>query len=81
MSCGVPVLISNKVNIWREIEKDKAGFVASDNLQGVVVLLERWLNLPDNEKDTMRKRAEECFLRRFTIQKAAQNLIAILQKQ
>ena len=81
LSCGVPVLISNKVNIWREIEKDKAGFVASDNLQGVVVLLERWLNLPDNEKDTMRKRAEECFLRRFTIQKAAQNLIAILQKQ
>jgi glycosyltransferase involved in cell wall biosynthesis len=27
LSYGVPVLISDKVNIWREIEADRAGYI------------------------------------------------------
>jgi len=34
MACGLPVVISNKINIWREIEADGAGFVAPDSLEG-----------------------------------------------
>jgi glycosyltransferase involved in cell wall biosynthesis len=30
LACGVPVLISREVNIWREIEAVHAGLVASD---------------------------------------------------
>src|SRR5690606_25014299 len=34
LACGKPVLISNKINIWREIESDNAGFVAEDTVDG-----------------------------------------------
>ena len=40
LAAGVPVLISNKVNIWREIEADKAGIVAEDTLGGACGMLQ-----------------------------------------
>jgi glycosyltransferase involved in cell wall biosynthesis len=49
LACGVPVLISNKVNIWREIEEDNAGLVENDDLGGhdpvarTLVRSSRWL--------------------------------------
>ena len=45
LAVGTPVLISDKVNSWREIEADNAGWVAPDTLDGTVSLLERWLAL------------------------------------
>jgi glycosyltransferase involved in cell wall biosynthesis len=72
---GVPVLISDKVNIWREIESDRAGLVSPDDLPGTMNLLLRWSQMPEAEKNAMRQRARECFLNRFEIQKAASALI------
>src|SRR5207253_5868060 len=46
MACGLPVLISNKVNIWREVEADGAGWVSDDTFEGVATLLKKWLALP-----------------------------------
>ena len=34
LACGLPVLISDKVNIWREIQEDGAGLVAEDTEEG-----------------------------------------------
>ena len=42
LACGVPVLISREVNIWREIESANAGLVAPDTLEGTISLLTRW---------------------------------------
>ena len=42
LSCGVPVILSNKVNIWREIESCKAGIVTSDTREGIEEALMRW---------------------------------------
>src|ERR1043165_6384839 len=39
LACSVPVLISNKVNIWRGIQEDGAGLVADDTLDGVSAML------------------------------------------
>ena len=36
---AVPVLISDKVNIWREIDAANAGFVADDTVDGTTTLL------------------------------------------
>lgn len=74
MLCGVPVLISNKVNIWREIQADGAGLVAEDTLQGTTDLLNKWLLLPELEKDAMKKKAIACFGRNFDIRAVAKNL-------
>ncbi|PSB45434.1 transferase [Cyanosarcina cf. burmensis CCALA 770] len=78
IACGTPVLISNKVNIWREIAVDGAGLVAEDNLQGTIQLLKNWLAISPDERQNMRQKAKECFTKRFEIHQAAQSLIDVV---
>ena len=66
-ACGLPVLISNQVNIWREIEADGAGLVAPDTLDGTGRLLSGWLEMSDDARREMRVRAQKCFRNRFEI--------------
>lgn len=80
LACGKPVLISDKVNIWREIAQDHAGFVASDDLPGTVNNLERWLALTPQEYADMSARAKSCFYAHFHIQRAAERLVDIIQE-
>ena len=75
MACGKPVLISNKVNIWREIEADKAGFIDEDSVDGTVRNLHRWLALSANDYDQMAGRARQSFASRFHIDRAAARLL------
>ena len=63
LASGKPVLISNKVNIWREIEQDGAGLVANDDLDGTRWLLRTWFGMSAAEKQTMSARARQSFLR------------------
>jgi len=78
LSAGLPTLISDQVNIWREIEADGAGLVAADNLEGACGLLRSYLEMPLEKKIAMRRAARECFEARFEIKKAAQALNAVL---
>jgi len=77
LSCRVPVLISNRVNIWREIDQDRAGIVADDTLQGTEQLLRKWLALSGKERQSMAQNAERCFRERFHIDVAASNLLRL----
>jgi glycosyltransferase involved in cell wall biosynthesis len=77
LACGSAVLISDKVNTWKEIESDGAGIVAPDDKAGTEKLLDKWICLSDNEKAAMRDSAKRCFLQRFEIDKATQGLIDI----
>jgi glycosyltransferase involved in cell wall biosynthesis len=79
LSFGLPVLISDRVNIWREIVADHAGYVEPDDLAGTTRLIERWLQTSPDEQKLMRVNARNCFLRRFEINRAAASLLAILQ--
>ena len=78
LACGTPTLISNKVNIWREVEKGGAGIVAEDDLPGTCALLKQWFELTPDQKLAMRGRARECFLREFEVNGAARALISTL---
>ncbi|MEO6228738.1 MAG: glycosyltransferase [Ferruginibacter sp.] len=71
LSCCKPVLISNKVNIYNEIQQYNAGLVAEDTTEGAEKLLILWNNLSHEEKIQMSQNATECFKNQFTIQKAA----------
>jgi len=73
LACGLPVLITDKVNIWSEIKNDGAGLVEADTPEGIVGLLEQWLRLSEVERAEMRTRAMNCFLRRYEISLVAQN--------
>ena len=68
LSCGVPVLISDQVNIWREIAQYQAGFVQPDTLDGTVLLLLKWLQTSASDWEHMRSQARECFERHFHIE-------------
>ncbi len=78
LAAGVPALISNKVNIWREIVADGAGMVSEDNLEGTCALLQSYLEMPAEKKSAMRQAAGHCFDKRFEIKRAAHSLHAIL---
>lgn len=79
MACRVPVLISNKVNIWREIQQDQAGLVENDDVEGAFNLLERWFSLSPAAQAGYRVQAGKCFASRFEINRAAQSLIRVLK--
>lgn len=79
LACGLPVLISNKVNIWREVVEDGAGLVGWDDIEGTQQSLQRWIGMSLTQKAEMRRSAERCFRQRFEITKAAQSLIAALK--
>ncbi|MFL6528394.1 MAG: glycosyltransferase [Chthoniobacterales bacterium] len=80
LSVGLPVLISNRVNIWREIEEDHAGYVDSDDLIGTQRLITRWLQTSASERDEMRRNARACFERRFSVERAADSLLDVLRE-
>lgn len=80
MACGKPVLISNKVNIWREIEDDGAGIVQDDTLEGTTKALEQWLALTPEAQQEMREAARRSFNTRFRIDRVAESLVRILEK-
>ncbi len=78
LACGVPVLISNKVNIWREVLADNAGMVADDTLRGTEQLLNDWLDLPSDAHEAYRKQATLTFRSRFNMRSAAEGLVDVL---
>ncbi len=71
LAVGRPVLISNRVNIWPEIESDGVGLVEDDTLEGTERLLRRWFDLLPAERDAMAARARPSFMRRYTMNRAA----------
>lgn len=80
LAYGKAVLISNQINIWREIEKGGAGIVASDTVDGAFSVLQRWENMTDVQKQNMSNAARKTYLENFTVQAAAQDLTLALQK-
>ena len=78
LACGTPVLISNQVNIWREIEGDGAGLVENDDLAGTTTLLKRWVAADHGVRTAMKESAKQCFARRFEIERATDSLLAAI---
>jgi glycosyltransferase involved in cell wall biosynthesis len=80
LAVGLPTVISNKVNIWREIVADGGGLAASDTLEGTCRALQTFCETKEDDELEMRQKALACFKRRFEISKAAENLEAVLQQ-
>jgi glycosyltransferase involved in cell wall biosynthesis len=78
LGCGLPVLISDQVNIWREVEAAGAGRVAPDSVEGCAGLLAGWLSTSDDARAAMRLAARAAFEQHFNVEAMAANLLAIL---
>ena len=76
LAVGTPVLITDKVNLWREVVDDRAGKVSTDDLSGIRALMREWQN---SAFATLGPNARPCFEKRFTINTAARNLAALVK--
>jgi glycosyltransferase involved in cell wall biosynthesis len=80
LACGTPALISNQVNIWREVVEDNAGWAEPDTLAGVTRLLARWQSLDTTQREQMRHAAAQSFSARYEISAVARSLAALLEE-
>ena len=80
LACAKPVLISDQVNIWREVEEDGAAIVAPDTVAGTRELIERFLSLSDEERRAMGDRARASFERRYDLATAAKQFVALAKR-
>lgn len=78
LACGIPTLISNKVNIWREIEAESAGLVETDTVEGCGRLIKDWINMDNDSRKRMIVNTKTCFDKHFEISNAAVNLVKAL---
>lgn len=80
MACSTPVLISDKINIWREVAESGGGLVDSDTVEGTVRLIRRYFKLDAASGKKMREAAREGYLNYFSIAKAAGELIGMIDE-
>jgi len=78
MACGTPVLISEKVNIWREVLASQGGFVEPDTVEGTRKLIRRFLALSGEELAKMKTAARQGFLQYFNVEQSARNLLNVI---
>lgn len=77
LAAARPVLISNQVNIWPEIQADGVGFVDDDTVDGTERLLRQWIALPSADRDAMAARARSTFVHRYSNANPAQAIISL----
>lgn len=78
LGCGTPVLISDKINIWREIDMGNAGLIENDDMEGTLQLLRRWFSLDKPRRKEMSQQALACFETHFHVARTAKKLSAVL---
>ncbi len=79
LAAGVPVLISNRVNIDREVGGDRAGFAEPDTEKGAFRLLARWRTAGGTDA-AFRARARACFDARFNLERNAPLFLDALRR-
>lgn len=78
MACGRPVLISNKVKIWREVVEAGGGFVANDDVDGISGLMKQFFELSEGRRNEISQRARDGFLQCFEITRVVDALVPLL---
>jgi glycosyltransferase involved in cell wall biosynthesis len=76
LSVGTPVLISDKVNIWREVVTDKVGLAVRDTTAETTAMIDEFLSMPTNEVTVMRAACRLSYKKRFSVESAASELAA-----
>jgi glycosyltransferase involved in cell wall biosynthesis len=74
LACGVPALISDKVNIWPDIAHDGAGIVNPDTVEGTYRSMETLLAMRPEERQRMVRNGQACFRARYEMRRTAQAL-------
>lgn len=79
MAAKKPVLITDKVNIWKEVLSAKAGHVETDTIEGITGLLEHYLAMTEHEKTAAGNNGRKAFLEKFEINVALDSINKALE--
>ena len=74
LACEVPVLISDKVNIWPDIVQDQAGIVNEDTAEGTYQSMRALLGMLPDERQRMVSNGLACFRARYEMRSTARAL-------
>ena len=78
MACNLPVILSDKVNIWREVVNHWAGLICDDTVQGTTTALARWQSLTSDEIAALRLRSRRCFDELFNYEVTSKKALDIV---
>ncbi|WP_424494957.1 glycosyltransferase [Salinimicrobium sp. GXAS 041] len=78
LACKKPVLITDQVNIWREIKKANAGIVGPDTEEGIYDMLLQWVTTTPEQKNQLNQNAFQAFTENFDIENSVRRMISSL---
>ena len=78
LSVGTPVLLTDKVNLWREVVDSNAGIVANDDQAGIDQLVKKWRA---GENKSCVDNTISCFREKLHISKTVEKIISIFPKE
>jgi glycosyltransferase involved in cell wall biosynthesis len=79
LACSTPVLITDKVNIWREIQSAAAGLIGSDDQRGITDMLACFLATDAQTRAHMKAAARSCFETHFDVVVSARNTQSVIK--
>jgi glycosyltransferase involved in cell wall biosynthesis len=80
LACGLPVIVSDKVNIWREIDSCGAGLVCADTVEGTKASLGQWSALTPLEIAEVRIRSRKCFDELFNYRATSKKVLNNIER-
>ncbi len=80
MALGKPVLITNKVNIWREIEEDGAGLVVNDDVERIASGLREMCELSPQQLAARGRNARNSFSKRYDLEENAMTFLQLMER-
>jgi len=80
LACGKTVLISDKVQIWREVADHNAGIVKPDTIAGTRELLQEFVRLSPDAVAGLEINARNLFEEQFDIRKAFSKIIGAVEE-
>jgi len=80
LSVKTPVLITNKVNIYHEIQNYNAGIVVDDTIEGIKKLIEKNVSIKKDEYDILRENTIKCFNKCFSNEAYINDFLKLIQK-
>ena len=81
MSCKKPVLITNKVNIFKDINKYKAGLICNINFNQISSNLNKMMTMNNVEFKKMCNNAYLCYKENFNSKNTSKKLIKFIKKK
>ena len=78
LACKKPVLVTDQVNIWREIEQANAGIVVPDTEEGIYNMLFQWVSTPPEKRVLLNENAFQAFSDSFAIENSVKKMVASL---